>query len=40
MQPEVTVSVIQELIKRDGIRGALAGRDEKALGIIIRFLQK
>ncbi|KAK3098153.1 hypothetical protein FSP39_016684 [Pinctada imbricata] len=40
MHPEVTVSVIQELIKRDGIRSALAGRDEKSLTIIVRFIQK
>ncbi|KAK2184547.1 hypothetical protein NP493_261g01017 [Ridgeia piscesae] len=38
--PHVTVSVIVELIRRDGLRGALAGRDEKSLTSIIKFLQK
>ncbi|XP_064618659.1 U3 small nucleolar RNA-associated protein 15 homolog [Lineus longissimus] len=38
--PEVTVSVLQELIRRGGIHSALAGRDEKSLGIILKFLQK
>ncbi|KAJ8304128.1 hypothetical protein KUTeg_017711 [Tegillarca granosa] len=31
--PEVTVSVLQELIRRGGIRAALAGRDEKSLNL-------
>jgi hypothetical protein len=39
-KPEVTVSVLQELIRRGGIHSALAGRDEKSLGIILKFLQK
>ena len=38
--PEVVVSVIQELIRRGGLRAALAGRDEKSLSIILKFLQK
>lgn len=38
--PEVTVSVLQELIRRGGIRAALAGRDEKSLSFILKFLQK
>ena len=38
--PEVTVSVMLELIRRGGIRPALAGRDEKSLTAIIRFIQK
>ena len=40
MHPDVTVSVLQELIRRGGIKAALAGRDEKSLSGVIRFLQK
>ncbi|CAH1797851.1 unnamed protein product [Owenia fusiformis] len=38
--PEVTISVIQELIRRGGIKPALAGRDEKSICRIIKFIQK
>ena len=38
--PDITVSVLQELIRRGGIKAALAGRDEKSLAIILKFLQK
>ncbi|XP_074650332.1 U3 small nucleolar RNA-associated protein 15 homolog [Tubulanus polymorphus] len=38
--PEVTISVLQELIRRRGIKAALAGRDEKSLEPILRFAQK
>nr|CAB3267575.1 U3 small nucleolar RNA-associated protein 15 homolog [Phallusia mammillata] len=36
--PEVTVAVMQELIRRDTIRAALAGRDEKKLLVLMKFL--
>lgn len=36
--PEVTVSVMQELIHRKGLARALAGRDHKSLARIIRFI--
>ncbi|XP_078660835.1 U3 small nucleolar RNA-associated protein 15 homolog isoform X2 [Branchiostoma floridae x Branchiostoma belcheri] len=35
---EVTVGVIQELIRRGSIREALAGRDEKGLELLLTFL--
>ncbi len=38
--PEVTISVIQELIRRDVLESALAGRTEKSLASILRFLLK
>ncbi|XP_022110346.1 U3 small nucleolar RNA-associated protein 15 homolog [Acanthaster planci] len=38
--PEVTVSVLQELVRRGVIKRALAGRDEKWLRIMIAFLKK
>ena len=38
--PDITVSVLQELIRRGGIKAAVAGRDEKSLAIILKFLQK
>lgn len=38
--PEVTVSVIQELIRRGGLKAALAARDDKSLGYIIKFIQR
>ena len=40
IEPEVTVSVIQELIRRDGLKPALAARDDKSLGHIIKFIQR
>lgn len=39
-RPEVTVSIIEELIRRDGIKAAVAGRDEKNLDILVRFLAR
>ena len=38
--PEVTVSVLQELIRRTAIKQALAGRNEISLKQIITFIQK
>lgn len=37
-KPEVTVSVIQELIRRQGIKAAVAGRNEVSLGRLLKFL--
>ncbi|KAF7386408.1 hypothetical protein HZH68_013540 [Vespula germanica] len=36
--PHVTVAILQELNKRQGLRQALAGRDGKSLANIIKFL--
>lgn len=36
--PHVTVALLQELNKRQGLRQALAGRDGKSLANIIKFL--
>ena len=38
--PQITINVMQELIRRDSIRVALAGKTEKSLGILIRFIQR
>jgi len=38
--PEEVVAVLKELIRRSGLRGALAGRDIKSLGNLLKFLQK
>lgn len=38
--PHVTVALTQELIRRAGLRRALAGRDGKSLVNIIKFLNK
>lgn len=38
--PHVTVALMQELIRREGLKRALAGRDGKFLVGIIRFLNK
>ncbi|XP_069137855.1 U3 small nucleolar RNA-associated protein 15 homolog [Argopecten irradians] len=38
--PDVTLAVLQELIRREGIRPALAGRDEKSLSHLLRFIEK
>lgn len=38
--PYVTVALTQELIRREGLRRALAGRDGKSLVNIIKFLNK
>ena len=40
MPPTVTFSLIQELIHRDGLRIALAGRDDVLLEPILRLLLK
>ncbi|XP_051170261.1 U3 small nucleolar RNA-associated protein 15 homolog [Leptopilina boulardi] len=37
-QPQVTVSLLLELIRRQGLRQALAGRDNKSLVNILKFL--
>jgi hypothetical protein len=34
------VGVMQELIRRGSINAALAGKDEKSLSIIIKFIQR
>ena len=34
------MSVMQELIRRGGIRLAVAGRDGSSLQILLRFIQK
>ncbi|KAK7489258.1 hypothetical protein BaRGS_00019510 [Batillaria attramentaria] len=38
--PEVTMGVLQELIRRGVLRPALAGRDTRQLQGILRFIQK
>ncbi|KAJ1526723.1 hypothetical protein ONE63_008303 [Megalurothrips usitatus] len=38
--PHVTVAVLQELMRRKGLRAALAGRDAKSLLSVLRFLCK
>lgn len=38
--PHVTVALTQELIRREGLRRALAGRDGKSLVNIIKFLNR
>ncbi|XP_013414421.1 U3 small nucleolar RNA-associated protein 15 homolog [Lingula anatina] len=38
--PEVTIGVMQELIRRAGLKAALAGRDDKSLGVVLKFIQK
>lgn len=38
--PEVTISVIQELIRRQALKSSLAGRDEKSVCTILKFLMK
>jgi len=38
--PEVTISVIQELIRRQALKSSLAGRDEKSVCMILKFLMK
>lgn len=40
MPPTTTFSLIQELIHRDGLRSALAGRDDVLLEPILRLLVK
>ena len=40
MSPTTTFSLIQELIHRDGIRAALAGRDDVMLEPILHLLVK
>lgn len=38
--PQITIGVMQELIRRDTIKAALAGRSEKSLAILIKFIQR
>ena len=38
--PQITINVMQELIRRGSIRAALAGKTEKSLGILIKFIQR
>ena len=38
--PEVPVSVMQELIRRGGIKAAIAGREGTSLQILLKFIQK
>ncbi|XP_070543000.1 U3 small nucleolar RNA-associated protein 15 homolog [Ptychodera flava] len=38
--PQLLVSVLQELIRRDGLKIALAGRDDEWLQIMLTFLSK
>jgi hypothetical protein len=38
--PQTTVGVMQELIRRGNIQAALAGKDEKSLGNLIKFIQR
>ena len=38
--PEIVVSVMQELVRRGGIKSAVAGRDGSSLQILLRFIQK
>ena len=40
VRPIVTISLIEELIHRDGLRIALSGRDETTLEPILVFLIK
>lgn len=36
--PEIVISVLQELIRRDVIKSALAGRDERQLQVLLKFI--
>lgn len=38
--PQVTIGVMQELIRRGTIRAALTGKSEKSLGNLIKFIQR
>jgi U3 small nucleolar RNA-associated protein 15 len=38
--PQITVGVMQELIRRGNIRSAVAGKDEKSLSILVKFIQR
>lgn len=38
--PHVTVALMQELIRRQGLKQALSGRDGKSLVTILKFLNK
>ena len=38
--PQTTINVMQELIRRGSIRAALAGRTDKSLGFLIKFIQR
>ncbi|XP_034243602.1 U3 small nucleolar RNA-associated protein 15 homolog [Thrips palmi] len=39
-RPHITISVFQELMRRKGLKQALAGRDSKSLSTVLRFLVK
>lgn len=39
-KPEYTYSLMMELMRRDGLKGALAGREEKQLSNILNFVNK
>ena len=39
-QPEVVVGLMDELIRRDALAVAVAGRDETSLDTLIRFLTR
>jgi len=39
-KPEYTYSLMMELIRREGLRGALAGREEKQLCNVLNFVNK
>lgn len=38
--PQITVSAFQELIRRDGLKRAIVGRDENSLLILLQFIKK
>merc|ERR1719495_2657525 len=39
-KPEYTYSLMMELIRREGLRGALAGREEKQLCSVLQFVNR
>ena len=39
-RPEVTYSVVQELKRRNALRTALAGRNEKELTMVLGYVNK
>nr|SVE92384.1 EOG090X05X9 [Megafenestra aurita] len=39
-KPAITVGVMHELIRRDGLKSALAGRDDSSLAVILTFLAR
>jgi len=40
VKPEYTYSLLMELSRREGLKTALAGREEKGLGSILQFVNK